>query len=219
MRVLGFDTATADTAAALLLCDGALLEAREGPDGGGRPRHAQRLLALAAGLLEEAGLGFADVDLIAAGTGPGSYTGLRIALATARGIARGADARLVGVSTLRALAEPLGERPVAAIIDARRGEAFVGVYEGSRELAGPRVCRPEELAATVASGGPRCLAVGDGALRFLELLERAGVAVAAAGSDLHRVSAGAICRLAAGGSCAAAEPAYLRAPDAERSRN
>ena len=219
MSVLGLDTATAATAAGLLLSDGTLLEARDAPADGGRPRHAQRLLALSAGLLAEAGRGCGDLDLVAAGTGPGSYTGLRIALATARGIARGGGVRLVGVSTLRALAAPLGERPAAAIIDARRGEAFIAVYRGSHELAAPRVCPPEELAAAVRGGGPDCLAVGDGALRFCELLERAGVAVAAAGSDLHRLSAGAICRLAAGGSHTAPEPEYLRAPDAERTRN
>ncbi|HEX4036172.1 MAG TPA: tRNA (adenosine(37)-N6)-threonylcarbamoyltransferase complex dimerization subunit type 1 TsaB [Solirubrobacteraceae bacterium] len=219
MRILGLDTATPATAAALMLPGGELFEARDDPPAGGRPQHAQRLLELSAGLLQQAGLRFADLDLIAAGRGPGSYTGLRIALATARGIARGADARLVGVSTLRALAEPLGEQPVAAIIDARRGEAFVGVYRGAQTLEAPSVCVPEQLAATVLRGGPGCLAVGDGALRFSELLERAGVDVAAAQSDLHRLRAGAICRLAAAGVSTAAEPEYLRVPDAERTAN
>ena len=216
MRILGLDTATPATAVALMLPGGELLEGRDDAAPGGRPQHAKRLLALSARLLEEAGLRFADLDLVAAGRGPGSYTGLRIALATARGIARGADARLVGVSTLRALAEPLGERAVAAIIDARRGEAFIAVYRGAQTLEAPRVCAPERLAATVRRGGPGCLAVGDGALRFAELLEGAGVDVAAAQSDLHRLSAGAICRLAAAGASTAAEPEYLRAPDAER---
>jgi tRNA threonylcarbamoyladenosine biosynthesis protein TsaB len=219
VRILGLDTATPDTAVALMLPGGRLLEARDGPTPGGRPQHAQRLLELSARLLAEAGLRFADLELVAAGRGPGSYTGLRIALASARGIARGADAPLVGVSTLRALGEPLGERPAAAIIDARRGEAFIAVYRGAQTLEAPRVCAPEQLAATALRGGPGVLAVGDGALRFAELLESAGVDVAAAQSDLHRVSAGAICRLAAAGASTAAEPEYLRAPDAERTAN
>jgi tRNA threonylcarbamoyladenosine biosynthesis protein TsaB len=219
VTILGLDTATPATAVALMLDDGTLLEARDDPPAGARPRHAQALLPLCAGLLEQSGLRFADLELVAAGIGPGSYTGLRIALATARGIARGAGARLVGVSTLRALAEPLGEGTVAAVIDARRGEAFVAVYRAGQELVAPCVIAPAGLAATVLQGGADVLAVGDGALRFGELLESAGVSVAAAGSDLHRLSAGAICRLAAAGASVAAEPEYLRAPDAERTLN
>jgi tRNA threonylcarbamoyladenosine biosynthesis protein TsaB len=219
MTILGLDTATPATAVALMLPGGELLEARDDPPAGARPRHAQRLLELAAQLLREAGLHFADLDLLAVGTGPGSYTGLRIALATARGIARGANANLVGVSTLRALAEPLGERPAAAIIDARRGEAFIAVYRGAQTLVAPQVCAPEQAAATALRGGAGCLAVGDGALRFSELLERAGVDVASAHSDLHHLRAGALCRLAAAGASTAPEPEYLRAPDAERTAN
>jgi tRNA threonylcarbamoyladenosine biosynthesis protein TsaB len=146
----------------------------------------------------------------------GGYTGLRIGLATAHGLALSLRVPLVGVGTLRALAEPLGGQPVAAILDARRGEAFVAVYDGDRELLAPRVCDPAELAGLARRGGSGVLAVGDGALRFRSLLEEGGVAVAPAESERHSVNAAAICRLAARGSVVDAVPDYQRVPDAER---
>jgi tRNA threonylcarbamoyladenosine biosynthesis protein TsaB len=215
VNVLALDAATPATAVALARADGWLREVREEPAPGGRPQHAQRLLGLAAELLAAGGLRWADLELVAVGVGPGSYTGLRIALATARGIARAHGARLVGVSSLRALAEPVRERAAAAVIDARRGEAFIAVYRAGEELLAPRVCAPAELAALARAGGADCLAVGDGALRFREDLERGGVAVAPAESGLHELGAGAICRLAVGGATTAALPDYLRAADAE----
>jgi tRNA threonylcarbamoyladenosine biosynthesis protein TsaB len=215
MNVLAFDAATASSVVALARDDGWLREAHDDVAPGERPQHTQRLLSLAAELLGAAELAWSDVEMVAVGAGPGSYTGLRIALATARGVALAHRSRLVGVSSLRALAEPVRDRVAVAVIDARRGEAFIAVYRGGEELLAPRVCRPDELAAFARMGGPDALAVGDGAIRFGEFLEQAGVAVAPVASDLHRVSGGAICRLAASGSVAAAMPDYLRAADAE----
>lgn len=219
MNILGLDTATPSTAVALLRDDGWLREARDDVEDGARPQHAQRVLQLAAGLLGESGLGWEALGVVAAGIGPGGYTGLRIGLATARGLARAWGARLAGVGTLRALGEPLRGRPAVAVLDARRGEAFVAVYRDGEELLAPRVCAPAELAAWARHGGPDSLAVGDGALRFGALLEDGGVAVAPADSALHRVSAAAICRLAAGGSITTAAPDYLRIADAERAHD
>jgi tRNA threonylcarbamoyladenosine biosynthesis protein TsaB len=215
VNVLALDSATSSSAVALAVADGRLSEARDDVAPGARPQHAQRLLALAAELLDAAGIGWRHLARVAVGVGPGGYTGLRIGLATAHGIALAHGAQLVGVGTLRALAEPLGERTAVAVLDARRGEAFVAVYHDGDELLAPRVCRPPELGALARRGGPDALAVGDGALRFREFLEPAGISVAPAESALHRVSAGAICRLAASGSITAAVPDYLRLADAE----
>jgi tRNA threonylcarbamoyladenosine biosynthesis protein TsaB len=215
MNVLAFDAATPSSAVAVTRGDGWMREARDDVAVGERPQHAQRLLGLAADLLAAAGLRWADVEMVAVGAGPGSYTGLRIALATARGVARAHGCRLVGVSSLRALAEPVRDRTAVAVIDARRGEAFVAIYRGGEELLAPSVCRPEELATLARRGGADALAVGDGAVRFMQILERAGVPVAPAGSELHHLSAGAICRLAVSGNVAAAMPDYLRVADAE----
>ena len=216
MIILGIDTATPATAVALALTGSAPREERDDVEPGARPRHTERVLGLAAALLAQAGIGWAQIDLVAVGVGPGGYTGLRIGLATARGIARAHGARLAGVGTLRALAEPLGARAAVAVLDARRGEAFIAAYAGSRELLAPRVCAPAELAGWAAACGPRSLAVGDGALRFASFLAAGGVAVAPAESALHRVSAAAICRLALAGHLTAPVPDYQRVPDAER---
>jgi tRNA threonylcarbamoyladenosine biosynthesis protein TsaB len=219
MNVLGFDTATPATAVALLRTDGWLREARDDVAPGGRPRHAQRLLPLAAELLAAAGLRWETLDTVAVGVGPGGYTGLRIGIATARGLALSGSGGLIGVGTLRALAQPVRGRAVAAVLDARRGEAFVAVYRDGEELLAPRVCDPAELGRWAGRGGPGVLAVGDGALRFRSFLEADGVAVAPAESELHRVSAAAVCRLAASGVVTAAVPNYLRLSDAERARD
>ena len=143
MIVLGFDTSTPATALALRLPDGTTLQARDDPAPGEHPGHATRLLPLAAGLLAQAGLRFADVHRIAVGVGPGTFTGLRIGVASARGLAQSLDAELVGVSSLRALAfaaangrEAAETGVVLALIDARRGEAFAATYAPAEEPPG-----------------------------------------------------------------------------------
>jgi tRNA threonylcarbamoyladenosine biosynthesis protein TsaB len=102
--VLGLDTSTRATVVGLLLDGGSLLQARDDPEGEERPGHATRLLPLADALLAEGGLVWGDVERIAVGVGPGTFTGLRIGVATARGLAQSLGVELVGVSSLRALA-------------------------------------------------------------------------------------------------------------------
>ncbi|HWI08789.1 MAG TPA: tRNA (adenosine(37)-N6)-threonylcarbamoyltransferase complex dimerization subunit type 1 TsaB [Solirubrobacteraceae bacterium] len=202
MIVLGFDTATPATSVALLdsARPGAAAERRHEPAAGERPGHAAQLLALAAELLRSAGLGFGDVDRIGVGVGPGTFTGLRIGVATARALAQSARAELVGVSTLRALAvaaEPAAPpgSGVLAVIDARRGEAFAAGWRGGDPVIGQLAAAPERLAQLVAGERGAWLAVGDGALRFREDLERVGCTVPAA-AEQHGVRALAVCRLA-----------------------
>jgi tRNA threonylcarbamoyladenosine biosynthesis protein TsaB len=208
VNLLAFDTATPSTAVALVSGAGRS-ELRHDPEPGERPQHASQLLALAARLLDEAGLAFADLDRIAVGTGPGTFTGLRIGVATARALAQATGAELVGVSTLRALASAAGdEATTLAVLDARRGEAFVGG-------AVPAAAVTPQILGRLAKAG--WLAVGDGAVRFREVLEPSGVTVPADGSPLHRVSALSIADLAAGAPPTGRDvvPEYLRLPDAE----
>lgn len=231
MRVLGFDTATALTAVALRDFDDDAnvclrtvidLTAVDHPPVGARPGHAQRLLVLIHTLLEQAGSSWEQVDRIAVGTGPGTFTGLRIGIATAQALAAASDTPLVGVSTLQslesaALAALTSSRPVLAVIDARRGEAFV-----AGDGLGPTVLAPDGLAA-VASERARdgVIAVGDGAVKFRELLEHSGAHVPEDDAVVHRVSAREHCRLAllrAPSADGTLEPAYLRLPDAEVAR-
>lgn len=230
MRILAFDTATPATSVALALPDGRTLSRRHDPGPGERPGHQSLLLALAVELLDEAGTGFAELDRIAVGVGPGTFTGLRIGVATARALAQANETPLVGVSSLHALglraaqSEPAPET-VLAVLDARRGEAFAAAWAAGTvadpaapPLLAPAALTPAALVAAVAELPRAPLAVGDGALRFREQLEAAGVTVPADGSPLHLVDAAAHCRLGAAIEPAARDevvPAYLRLPDAE----
>jgi tRNA threonylcarbamoyladenosine biosynthesis protein TsaB len=221
MNVLGLDTATAATVAGILRADGQCFEARHDPEVGERPGHATRLLELVDRVLAAAGLRSGDVDRVAVGIGPGSFTGLRIGIATARGLAQGWDVELVGVSTLRALAAGVEAPSVAAVIDARRGETFAAAWHDGEEVLAPAALAPEALAGALAAIDPKPLAVGDGALRFRAILESAGAGVPPDGDPLHRVSARQVCRLGAEARTAerdAVLPHYLRVPDAEARR-
>lgn len=222
MIVLAIDTATPATVVGLRRADGTVLEAREDPRPGERPGHSTRLLALAGELLAQAALGWGEVDRIAVGVGPGTFTGLRVGIATAHGLAQSAGAELVGVSSLRALAlraDP--DARVLAAIDARRGEVFVSGYQGEMELLSPCALAPtavfHALAAQVAARvGERPLAVGDGAVLYRSVFEGAGMQVPDDGSPLHRIRAPALCEL--GERAPVVEgpvlPDYLRRPDA-----
>ncbi|MEA2126434.1 MAG: tRNA threonylcarbamoyladenosine biosynthesis protein TsaB [Solirubrobacteraceae bacterium] len=211
--ILGIDTATASTVVGLLRADGSVAERRDDPPAGSRPNHASRVLELIDALVDD----WADVRRIAVGVGPGGFTGLRIGIATARALAQARDLELVPVSSLRALAGGAGGGTVAAVLDARRGEAFLAVYAGAATLIEPVALAPEALARAVAGLGAGVLAVGDGALRFRGMLERAGASVPPDVEAVHRIGAGPLCRLGAAGSPASRDtllPDYRREPDA-----
>ena len=220
--ILGLDTSTAATAAAVWEPGGRAFEARDDPEPSARPQHASRLLALVEEALEGAGAGWQDVERIAVGLGPGGFTGLRHGIATARALAQGRDLPLAGVSSLEALARGAeGEasgRPVLAVIDARRGEVFAAAWLAADPLLEPLAIAPGDLAAKLGAGrlaGP--LAAGDGAVRFREQLERAGAVVPDDRSPAHRVSAIEVCRLGAAGDVTERDrlvPDYRREPDA-----
>src|SRR5205085_7440496 len=135
MRILAFDTATNATTVALSGAGDSVLEARHDPEAGARPGHATHLLPLAAELLERAGIGWDALDRVAVGIGPGTFTGLRIGVASARALGRASGTPLVGISTLHSLALAAGGSPIStqidsviAVIDARRGEAFAAAW-------------------------------------------------------------------------------------------
>jgi tRNA threonylcarbamoyladenosine biosynthesis protein TsaB len=218
MTLIAFDTSTPATVVGLCLGRPEPLEARDDPAPGERPGHATRLLALAADLLAAAGIGWSQLERIAVGVGPGTFTGLRVGLATAHGLAQSLAVPLVGVSSLRALA--LGaprDRPVLAAIDALRGEVFVAGYRDGVQLLAPAPVPPAALGELLAGvQAPGWLAVGDGAVRYRTAFARAGAVVPPDGAAEHRIAAPALCELA--GSAAGEEPVlpdYLRAPDAE----
>ena len=218
MIVLGIDTATPATVAGVLLADGRVVEARDDPPEGSRGQHASRLLPLIETALHEAGITWDEVERIAVGVGPGGFTGLRIGIATARALAQARGLPLVPVSSLAALAAGADAALVAAVIDARRGEVFAAAWAGNEERLAPSALAPEMLAERLRGLEAPVQAVGDGAVRFRGVLEAAGVAVPAEGSDVHRISAAPLCRLGAAGEPADRDrllPDYRREPDAK----
>jgi len=232
MIILAMDTATSATSVALSLGEGAVLRDRDDPAPGGHPGHATRLLPMAAGLLAGAGLRWEDVERLAVGLGPGTFTGLRVGVATARGLAQSLGVPLVGFSSLAALARPAARDPsspghVLSVIDARRGEVFAAVHRATAagdldELAPPRAVDPERLQEVLAEAGVNAaaggvLAVGDGAVRYRDASERLAH-VPPDASPLHLVEAaegGALSESGDAGALAEVLPDYRRRPDAE----
>jgi tRNA threonylcarbamoyladenosine biosynthesis protein TsaB len=218
--VLGIDTSTPASAACVLRADGASFEVEPPParlrDG---PGHARELMPAIASVMERARLEFGELEAIAVGVGPGTFTGLRIGIATARALASAGDLAVRPVSSLAALAEGIDADARLALIDARRGEVFGALYgaDGQR-LWAPFVAAPEQVAERVREAGVVARAAGDGSIRFRGVLEAAGIGVDADESRSHVVRALHVCRLASavpGEPPAAVLPEYLGTPDAK----
>ena len=217
MRVLAIDTALEACAAAVLDTQAGTVAAHESlPMQRG---HAEALMPLIKRVMERAGLAFAELDRVAVTTGPGSFTGLRVGIAAARGLGLAAGKPVVGLSTLAAFAAPLIAQddtlPVAAAIDARHGQVYLQVFgPGGRTVVAPRIFSLREALRAAAVGTPR-------------LTGTAATVLAAAWpkgerppSKVDQRSAPDIdwvARLGAAADEKAAppKPLYLRAPDAQ----
>jgi tRNA threonylcarbamoyladenosine biosynthesis protein TsaB len=194
MLILAFDTAT-DVATSALVADGEVL--------GERSSRAVTLLEDLDALLRQAGTHTRDVEGLAVGIGPGSFTGVRIGLATARGLALALGVPVAGVSTLDALAA--GAPGALPVIDARRREVFVP----------GRVLAPADV--EVEAGR---LCVGSGALRYREVLETRGAEIPPDDDERHVPRARFHAGLARDfGPAEEVEPLYLRLPDADKTRS
>ncbi|MFL5910584.1 MAG: tRNA (adenosine(37)-N6)-threonylcarbamoyltransferase complex dimerization subunit type 1 TsaB [Gaiellaceae bacterium] len=194
--MLAFDTAT-DVATSALVDDGELLAERAS--------RARTLLEDVDALLRQGGAHARDLDALAVGVGPGSFTGVRIGLATARGLALALDLRGAGVSTLAALAA--GAPGAVPVVDARRSEVFA-LVDGE-----PSVLAPADLTVE-----PGTVCVGDGARRYRALFEASGVVIPPDDDERHIPRARFHAALAGElGPVDDIEPLYLRVPDAERS--
>jgi tRNA threonylcarbamoyladenosine biosynthesis protein TsaB len=221
MIALGVDTSTADGSVAVV-DPGRLLGEVNRTAGG---HHQGRLLRSVDLLLETVGMEIGGVDLLAVALGPGSFTGLRVGIATVKGLALARGVPAYGLSTLSAMALHRGEdpSPVAAMIDAGRGEVFAGIYEVRGGEAVPlgeeRSESPESFVARLPSGPLRFC--GDGARRYRDLIRRSrgpadridpepcflGRTLARWGLDRHQQRSP--------WSLADLRPNYLRPPDAE----
>lgn len=218
MSLLGFDTSTAASSACVIRADGEAFELAPPPAAlRAPPAHARELMPAIAKVMGEAGIGFDELEAIAVGRGPGTFTGLRIGVATARALAQAQSLELRPVSSLAALAAGIEAPSRLAVIDARRGEVFAALFEHGAARIGPLVATAQELASRLANARPRPLAAGDGSVRFRQVLEAAGVGVLDDESPAHVVRGLHVCRLAAGVPGEAPEavlPDYLRDPDA-----
>lgn len=171
-----------------------------------------------ADVMAEAGLAFGDLDRLAVTVGPGSFTGLRVGIATARGLALATGLPVVGITTLEAIAANVTEQEsasrgsrVVAVIDARRDEVYVEVFRRDlQSLTGPRLVALDDAAALVPADG--AIAVGSGAA----LLAARAVDVTVS-SRSSQPDAAVIAVVAAGRPAGTVplEPLYLRAPDAK----
>jgi tRNA threonylcarbamoyladenosine biosynthesis protein TsaB len=224
VNLLGFDTSTAATSACLLRDDGRAFEQIPAvTDLSAPPAHARELMPKLARVLDEAEVGWDQVGGIAVGVGPGTFTGLRIGVATARALAHARGIELRPVSSLAALAAGIDAELRLPLIDAKRGELFAALYEGEELRWEPLAARPEELIERLRqeglAGATELLSAGDGSLRFRETLEANGIGIAAA--PAHVVRALHVCRLAHSVAPAPADavlPDYLREPDAKPQR-
>ena len=217
MRVLAIDTALGACSAAILDTEyGGVVASESRPMVRG---HAEALMPLLRWVMNEAGLGFPDIDRIAVTTGPGSFTGLRVGIAAARGIALAAGKPAVGLSTLSAYAAPLmaadEKLPVVAAIDARHNHVYLQVFSpGARTSTAPRLA-PLREAAQAAAATRSCI-VGSAA----HLVAGAMSASDAAPAAVDGRAAPDIAWVARMGAVVPEDqsplkPQYLRAPDAQ----
>lgn len=191
---------TAAIASAALLQDGVLLAEREADAG---KKHAETLLPLIDALLEDNGFTIAQIDVFAVDVGPGSFTGVRIGVSLVNALAFAAGKQVIPVDSLETLALSAGEtsRPVAAMIDARNGNAYAALYQAGEALIEPCATEIMEFAAKLPQD---VLFVGDVKTKE-KTFPRAGFVAFAAQQHLSRAAQ-------------EADPIYLRPSQAERTK-
>lgn len=221
MIVLGLD-ASSDAAAAAIVSDGVLLCEHTLNNG---KNHSVKLLPMIENMLEETGICFEDIDVYACGVGPGSFTGVRIGVATAKGFAQSHNKQMAELSSLEILAENIrsfsGLR--VACIHARADELYCAAFdECGVPVVEPTVMTLSELLAALE--GKQCLLVGSGALKYREeFTAKLGEKAVADSLACHVIRGGAAAELAykkaVAGELISYEqmaPVYLRASQAER---
>lgn len=217
MLILAIDTALEACAAAVLDTDKGTLIAQESQ--AMKRGHAEALMPLVARVMQEAGIPFASLDRVAATTGPGSFTGLRVGLSAARGIALAANKPAIGITTLAAFAAPHvsehGEHPIISAIDARHDHVYLQVVSGhGGPLVTPRVAPIEEALSASRFGAP--ILTGNAANLLAERWPKdATPPVKVDQQGAPDISWVAWLAAAVDPAVATPRPFYLRAPDAK----
>lgn len=228
MRILGFDTATSACSAAVWE-DGRIVARRFEPMSRGQ---SERLIPMVREVLSEAGADFPDLDLLAVTTGPGAFTGLRIGLAAARGMALAGDLACFGVTTLYAVAAGVSETErqkanMLVVLDSKRAEVYAQAFRSDlRPLSKAQALMPADLAALTANGegdADRVLVAGDGAGQVIQALKDKGIeavlSTAPGVPDAATVAAIAAERWSPDQPAEPLQPLYLRPPDAKAPKN
>lgn len=225
MRILAFESSAVSASVALTEDDRLIAQSFQNCG----LTHSRTLLPMVESLLQNCGVSLDEVDALAVAHGPGSFTGVRIGVATVKGLALGADKPCIGVSTLAAMA--CGARALAGrlccVMDARAGQvynALFAVQDGvPRRLCGDRAVKLSALAEEI--GQEAYFLVGDGADLCYNMLKERCVGLMPAPPELryptgYGVAAAALPLLAAGQACAPQQldAFYLRRPQAERER-
>ena len=201
--ILAIDTCLFACSAAVVQ-DGAVRAGRVEPMSRG---HQERLAPLVAEIMAEAGVAFDQLDRIAVTVGPGSFTGLRVGLAFAKGLSAALAIPAVGVGSLEALAQPHKGR-VFAVLDAKRGQVYLQAFADGAAVSAPDALPIETAAARVAELAPDIL-IGTGAALL------AGMRPGAQVIETDHTDPAAVARLAARRAPSPPRPLYLRAPDAK----
>jgi len=217
--VLALDTTTRGGSCALAR-DGVVLDERSTESA----EYAARLPGDLMALLDRTGVALAEVDAFAVATGPGSFTGLRIGIATMQGLAFASTRPLIGVSTFDALAHHASAPRTATWIDAWRREVYAALYENGELVREPTVDRPEHIIAAVRNMTTHF--IGDGVTAYRELIERELGGAATIAEPTAPPLAGTIAHLATAAAARGAappphaiRPLYVRRSDAELVRN
>lgn len=208
MIILGLDTCLAACSVAVLEGERVLAARAEVMARG----HQERLAPMAQAVMAEAGLPFAALERVGVTVGPGSFTGLRVGVAFAKGLSAALDVPAVGIGTLEALAAQ-AEGLAFAAIDARRDQLYLQAFEDGEPLMAPDALHRDTAAARLAeiAGGRPLTLIGSGAALLAPMVPGARI-LAAEGADPRDVA-----RLAAVRRPAPLKPLYLRAPDAKAS--
>lgn len=223
MIILGVESATAQVGCAIGGHEGVLASTHSAR---GR-RHAESLAPQIQFVLGQARVTIDEISVVAVDVGPGLFTGLRVGISTAMATAFGLSVPMIGVSSLDLVAFPVRHtrRLIAVAIDARRGELFTAFYRqvpgGMQRVTEPHVVTPDDLYGELQAASTECLVVGDGAVRYRELLGSI-TKVEIADESLAYPSASSLVSLAHARALredfvqpAEITPMYLRRPDAE----
>lgn len=172
MLVLGIETATPQVGVAIGGHEGVLASFHSARD----KRHAETLVPAITFVCEHARITLSEISCIAVDIGPGLFTGLRVGLASAKAMAMALKVPMIGVSSLDLLAftARYSNRRIVSAIDARRGEIFHASYRqvpgGIQRVTAPGVCSPDDLSSELLATGDDCLIIGDGAIRYADVL-------------------------------------------------